>query len=293
MVAVLTVALLGLLVFAGWLTLRQRQQPMPEPAETTAATTLPAVTVAPTTEPTTAPTTEAPTEPPTEPPVPLNRFGVEDFGYTEGGAYLTCLTEPCLMGIDVSKYQKKVDWQQVKDAGFSFVMIRVGGRGYGEAGGMYADDMANTHYKNAKKAGFLIGAYFFSQAVTVEEAVEEAQYALKLTKDWELELPIVFDWEYISETARTANVDADTLTDCAIAFCDTIRQAGREAMIYYSPWFGNMHRDRLVDYPIWLALYKEEMTHPYYFDMWQYTCTGTVPGISGEADINIYFPREE
>ncbi len=292
MVAVLAAVLLGLLAFAVWLTW-QRLQPAPEPAETTAATTAPTETAAPTTEPTTVPTTEAPTEPPTEPPIPLNRFGAEDFGYAEGGTYLTCLTEPCLMGIDVSKYQKKVDWQQVKDAGFSFVMIRLGGRGYGESGGMYADDMAKTHYKNAKKAGFLIGAYFFSQAITVEEAVEEAEYALKLAKDWELELPIVFDWEYVSETARTAHVDADTLTACAIAFCDTIRAAGREAMIYYSPWFGNMHRDQLVDYPIWLALYKEEMTHPYYFDMWQYTCTGTVPGISGETDINIYFPREE
>jgi GH25 family lysozyme M1 (1,4-beta-N-acetylmuramidase) len=254
--------------------------------ETTAPTTIATTRTEPTEE-TTEPTTLPPTEP-TEPPIPLNRFGPEDFAYQ--GDYLTCVSEDCLLGIDVSKYQGYIDWQQVKEAGFSFVMIRVGYRGYGQAGNMRPDDMANTHYRGAKEAGLMVGAYFFSQATNEEEAREEALYALELTKDWELDLPIVFDWEYIDEEARTAEVDADTLTACAIAFCQEISDAGRRTMIYYSPWFGNMHLEQLTEYPQWLALYKDQMDYRYHFDMWQYTCTGSVPGVKGEVDINIFFP---
>lgn len=230
--------------------------------------------------------TEASTEP-TESPIPLNRFTPEDFDYA--GDYLTCVSEPCLMGIDVSKYQSEIDWEQVKEAGFSFVMIRVGYRGYGESGTLRPDDMAAIHYRGAKEAGLLIGAYFFSQAVNEEEAIEEAQYALELTEDWELDLPIVYDWEYIGEEARTANVDADTLTACAIAFCQEISDVGRRTMIYVSPWFGNMHLDQLTEYPQWIALYKDHMDYKYHFDMWQYTSTGSVPGVKGDVDINIFF----
>lgn len=242
---------------------------------------------------TTAPTTmqtEPPTEP-TEPPGLPNRFTPADFAYD--GDYLTCVSEECLMGIDVSKYQGHIDWEQVKEAGFSFVMIRVGYRGYGKAGTMRPDEMADNHYQGAKAAGLQVGAYFFSQATNEEEAREEALYALELTKDWELDLPIVFDWEYISEEARTAEVDADTLTACAIAFCQEISDMGRKTMIYVSPWFGNLHLDQLIEYPQWLALYKDQMDYKYHFDMWQYTCTGSVPGVQGDVDINIFFPYWE
>ena len=259
----------------------QREEPT-EPLQTTLPT-----------QTTLLPTTEA-TLPPTEPTEPLitpNRFTPDDFAYV--GDYLTCVTEDCQMGIDVSKYQSAIDWQQVKEAGFSFVMIRVGYRGYGQAGTMRPDEMAKNHYRGAKDAGLEVGAYFFSQAINEEEAREEALYALELTKDWELELPIVYDWEYISETARTAEVDADTLTVCAKAFCQEITDAGRKAMIYVSPWFGNLHLDQLNDYPQWIALYKDHMDYKHRFDMWQYTCEGSVPGVKGEVDINIFFPYWE
>ena len=249
-------------------------------------TTLPP---APTQMPTTV-ATEPPTEP-TEPPVTPNRFTPDDFVYV--GDYLTCVTEECQMGIDVSKYQGYIDWEKVKEAGFSFVMIRVGYRGYGEAGTMRPDDMANTHYRGAKAAGLEVGAYFFSQAINEEEAREEALYALELTEDWELDFPIVYDWEYIDEDARTAEVDADTLTACAIAFCQEISDAGRKTMIYVSPWFGNLHLDQLNEYPQWIALYKDYMDYKHHFDMWQYTCTGSVPGVKGDVDINIFFPYWE
>ena len=258
----------------------------PEVETTAPPTTLPTqTTLVPTTE-----ATEPPTEP-TEPPVTPNRFTPDDFAYV--GDYLTCVTEECQMGIDVSKYQSEIDWEQVKEAGFSFVMIRVGYRGYGQAGTMRPDEMADNHYRGAKAAGLEVGAYFFSQAINEEEAREEALYALELTENWELDLPIVYDWEYISEEARTAEVDADTLTICAKAFCQEISDAGRKTMIYVSPWFGNLHLDQLNEYPQWIALYKDYMDYKHHFDMWQYTCTGSVPGVEGEVDINIFFPYWE
>ena len=259
--------------------------PSVEPTQTLQTTLPPQTTVQPTAE------TVEQTTGPTEPYVPPNRFTPADFAYV--GDYLTCVSEECQMGIDVSKYQSTIDWEKVKEAGFSFVMIRVGYRGYGQAGTMRPDEMADRHYRGAKEAGLQIGAYFFSQATNEEEAREEALYALELTKDWEMDLPIVFDWEYISEEARTAGVDADTLTACAKAFCQEISDAGRKPMIYVSPWFGNLHLDQLAEYPQWIALYKDNMDYKYHFDMWQYTCEGSVPGVRGDVDINIFFPYWE
>ena len=249
-----------------------------QPPETTA----PVQTTHPATEETTAATT---VETEATESAPL------EFGYD--GDYLTCLSRQSILGIDVSKYQGYIDWQQVKDAGMSFAMIRVGFRGYGQAGNMVADDMAETNYWGAKNAGLMVGAYFFSQATTVEEAVEEAKMALELTKDWDMELPIVFDWEYIGDYARTAEVSDRMLTDCAIAFCEEIKAAGRKPMIYVAPWFGKLILEDLTEYPQWLALYTGRMTYHYHFDRWQYTCTATVPGVTGDCDVNMFFPYDD
>jgi GH25 family lysozyme M1 (1,4-beta-N-acetylmuramidase) len=280
LITVLAVSALGLLGFILW----QHFLPPPElPPETTPPA--PTQTVPTTTaEATTSGTTE-----PTLMPYPLTDLTAADFGYVDG--VFTCVTRDCLMGIDVSKYQGKVDWEQVKAAGYDFVMIRVGYRGYGKAGTMRPDDWAKRHYKGAKEAGLLVGAYFFSQSVNEEEAREEALYALELTEGWELDLPIVYDWEYIEE-GRAAEVDIDTLTRCAKAFCEEISDVGRRTMIYVSPWFGNLHLDQLEDYPQWLARYTDVLDYPYRFEMWQYTSSGTVPGVNGPCDINILFPYD-
>lgn len=233
-------------------------------------------------------TTQGPTEP-TLMPYPLTDLTAADFGYVDGN--FTCLTRKCLRGIDVSRYQEKVDWEKVKEAGYEFVMIRAGYRGYGQAGNMREDEWAQRNYKGAKKAGLMVGAYFFSQATNEEEAREEALYFLEITKDWELDMPMVFDWELIEE-GRAAKVDIDTLTRCAMAFCQEISDVGRRTMIYVSPWFGNLHLDQLEEYPQWVARYTDVLDYPYRFEMWQYTSSGTVPGVNGPCDINIYFPYD-
>ena len=247
----------------------------------------PQVTIPATTDPS-KPTESIPTEPPapTEPTLQSNPFAPGDF--TLQGSFMSCTKTQYQLGIDVSKYQQKVDWQKVADSGITFVIIRIGGRGYGQSGALYADDMAQSHYEGAKAAGLQVGAYFFSQAISVEEAREEAQYALQLTAQWELDMPIVFDWEYVSETARTANTDAQTVTACAAAFCEEILAANQKPMIYVRPELEKLILEDLAAYDHWVALYSETMDYPHAFAMWQYTKTGKLDGISGNVDINLY-----
>ena len=229
-------------------------------------------------------TTAAPS---TAPTLATNPFSAADFALKDG--YMTCLTDDWTSGIDVAEFQGEIDWQQVKQAGFDFVFIRVGGRGWGEEGKLYSDTMAQKYYKDAKAAGLKVGAYFFSQATTPEEAKQEAAYALKETAHWELDLPIAYDWEYISEDARTANMDSRTLTDCIIAFCETVKAGNRQPLLYTNPSQAGVgvYLEELEQYGTWIALYSEEMTYPYPFDFWQYTKEGSVPGINTVVDINL------
>lgn len=243
--------------------------------------------------PQTQPITEATTQVTTLPPPTENVFTPMDFGYE--GDYLTCLTDESVLGIDVSRYQGQIDWQQVKAAGVEFVMIRAGFRGYGQAGVMGEDAMAQVNYQGAKEAGLKVGCYFFSQAITVEEAVEEAEYVMDIIAQWELDMPLVYDWECLAADYRTMGVDARLLTDCTKAFCDTVKLAGYEPMVYFNPnqSYKEMYLEELTDYGFWLAMYSDEMDYPYKVDMWQYTNEGTVPGITGKVDINLFFPYEE
>lgn len=233
-------------------------------------------------------TTAEPTQA-TLPPPDANPYGPTDFQYD--GRYLTCLAGKSVLGIDVSSHQEAVDWQAVADAGIRFVMLRVGYRGY-ETGNIQADALAQENYLGARAAGLQVGAYFFSQAVSAREALDEADFLLDAIRDWELEMPVVYDWEYIDQDARTGNLDARTVTDCTLAFCQAIEDAGYQPMVYF-----NRHQaqdflclEELTRYPFWLALYSDRMTYPYKVDMWQYTSEGSVPGISGDVDINLFFP---
>lgn len=225
----------------------------------------------------------------TLPPPAANPYGPEDFAYE--GDYLTCLAGESMLGIDVSGYQQNVDWQQVAQSGVEFVMIRVGYRGQ-EQGLLAVDESAREHYIGAKEAGLKVGVYFYAQAVNVAEALEEAAFVLERIDGWELDMPVVYDWEYVSAEARTGQMDARTLTDCTKAFCQRIEQAGYKAMLYFNQSQGRdlLYLEELTDYGFWLAMYHEEMDYPYKLDMWQYTCTGSVPGIQGYVDINLYFP---
>lgn len=247
--------------------------------------------VLPETEPVeTVPPTTVPVETTAEtlPPPPENPYGPMDFKYE--GDYLTCIAGEAVLGIDVSTWQGEIDWQQVKDAGIEYAMIRVGYRST-DLGKLDTDGFAQINYEGASAAGVKVGAYFFSQAISAEEAAEEARYVLEIIKDWNVEMPIVYDWEYVDETARTAGLDARTLTDCTIAFCQTIEEAGYDSMIYFNEDQSHkkMYLEELTDYGFWLAMYDQVMDYAYKIDMWQYSNTGSVPGIEGNVDMNLYF----
>lgn len=233
------------------------------------------------------------TAPETEPTIPpeLNPYGPHDFQFSPSG-YLKLERERSFSGVDVSAFQGTIDWQKVKDSGIQFAIIRLGYRGYGKAGKMVEDEYARKNLKAVTEVGLPYGVYFFSQALNEKEVEEEVAFLLKILGDYKPDLPIVFDWEYISAEARTANMDARTLTDCALHFGKLIEEAGFTPMIYFN-WYQSNHYYYLKElerYPFWLALYQDRMTYPYRVEMWQYTSSGTVPGIEGNVDINVYMP---
>lgn len=239
--------------------------------------------------------TEPPEQTPTEPEQtqPSSYYDPADFQLDENG-FMTCLTADYATGIDVSFYQGEVDWQQVRSAGVEFVFIRVGSRGTTE-GKLYEDEKAQQYYKDAKAAGLKIGAYFYSQAVTPKEAEEEAWFVLQKIADWQLDLPVAYDWEWGGEGSRTDNMDKQMLTRCCLSFCEIIKNAGLSPILYFNSYQGirQMELEKLQDIPFWLAMYDAPMEFPYRVDYWQYTASGTVPGIEGIVDLNIFLPVQE
>lgn len=247
---------------------------------------------------TAAPAPTEPTEPPTEPeptlpPPEENPFDRLDFQYE--GRYLKLQEGRSVTGIDVSHWQKDIDWEQVRDSGVEFAMIRLGYRGY-EQGGLSLDTYAIANLEGAIAAGLDVGVYFFSQAVTPEEAEEEAYFVVEQLEPYKefVTMPVVFDWEHVSDSdARTASMrDPDILTDCTLAFLQTIEVSGYRPMVYFNrtqSW-KYLNLEEVKQYDFWLAAYTQRMDFPYKIHMWQYTNAGQVPGVEGECDINIYFP---
>ena len=196
-------------------------------------------------------------------------------------------------GIDVSVHQQKIDWQQVKESGVEFAMIQLGYRGY-KSGSLELDDYFLENMQGAADAGIKLGVYFFSQALNVDEAVEEAEFVINWLRGYDITYPVVFDWELVNETARTNEMDLLQLTNCALAFCETIQKAGYPAGIYFNQQFGYqmINLPSLEEYSFWLAEYADSPTFVYDFQMWQYTDQGSVPGISGAVDLNVAFHKK-
>lgn len=221
--------------------------------------------------------------------VPVNQLDNNKLTTESGYKYYG---EDCLVGIDVSSYNGDIDWAKVKNSGVDFAMIRIGGRGYGESGVLYSDDRAIQHLNEAKAQSIKVGVYFFSQAVNETEAIEEADYVKALLGDIELDFPIGFDWEIIeNDTARTDNVTAEELTDCARAFCDRVRELGYTPIIYSesNELYFKYDLQKLSDVDIWYCEYADTPSFYYEFSMWQYSCTGQVDGIDGDVDLNLCF----
>ena len=227
--------------------------------------------------------------------LPLNNYVQDNFSLNNRGHMsYTVNGDTCSsFGIDVSSYQGDINWQLVREDGVEFAFLRLGFRGYGEEGNIRLDDKFEANYEGAHNAGLDVGVYFYSQAISVEEAIEEAHFVLDKLNGRPLEYPIVFDWETVytgsdEDIPRTEDVMPHTLTLSAIAFCETIQDAGYEAMIYTNKRQAVLKYDmrQLANYPVWLAQYNTTLSYIYDFDIWQYG-VGTVDGIEGEVDLNI------
>lgn len=195
-----------------------------------------------------------------------------------------------LTGIDVSYYQGDIDWTAVAADGIDFAFIRVGYRGYGE-GTLNEDECFKKNISGAIAAGIEVGIYFFSQAITEAEAIEEARYVLSLIDGYDVTWPVVFDWETIgSASARTDNLDGQSLTKCAVAFCEAVKNAGYTPMVYFNKTLGYLKYDmsQIQQYELWYAYYHEAPDFIYDYQIWQYGA-GAVKGISGQVDLNIAF----
>ena len=202
-----------------------------------------------------------------------------------------------LQGIDVSDHQGEIDWQAVADAGYEFVFVRVGFRGYGEEGTLNEDTMAIEYMQDAEAAGLEVGAYFFSQALNEEEAAEEAVFAADVIKrsGVRMTLPLVYDPEYIEGTqGRADNLSREQISANAHAFKEAAEKTlNCKTALYTNLYWENncFDNEALNDFEIWYADYNETPQTPYQFTWWQYSETGSVPGIKGEMDLNLWIRR--
>lgn len=195
------------------------------------------------------------------------------------------------VGVDISKYQDYVDFVKLQKAGVDYVMLRVGARGYG-SGQIVMDDYFQDNIKRATDAGLQVGVYFFSQAITEDEAREEANFVLENIMDYNITYPVAFDMEHIeNDTARIDSLSKSEKTKITKAFLDTIQDAGYKAMIYGDKeWLlKDIDMSKLTAYDIWLSQIEDIPDYPYKFTMWQYNTTATIDGIAGYTDLNISF----
>ncbi len=194
-------------------------------------------------------------------------------------------------GIDVSKHQGKINWQQVAADGVEFAFIRVALRGYG-TGKLVEDEYFQQNIKGATAAGIKVGVYIFSQAINEEELLEEANFVLEKIAPYKVECPVVYDVEKVSSADGRMNaLSVEERTRLTLLFCQTIENAGYKPMIYHNMEMGAMLLDlaQLENYDKWFAYYNQDMYYPYEYKVLQYSEKGSVNGISTAVDLNISF----
>ena len=224
-----------------------------------------------------------------------NPYDTEAFFYDEKGRL--CYEDErwtSFIGVDVSSYQKDVDWQMVAADGVEFAMVRLGYRGY-SSGLLNLDPYFEQNVHGARSCGLVTGVYFFSQALTPEEAMDEARFVLRKIRGLRIDGPIAFDMEYVEGADRINGLTVEEKTAIADAFCQFIEKNGYEAMIYGNPtWFSeDVDLSLLTHHEIWLAHYTDLTQWPFGYSMWQYTDKGSVAGIAGGCDLNIWLKEKK
>ena len=225
--------------------------------------------------------------------VPRNNYEPDNFFIEDGDSLMYYhdgdANRISHVAVDVSSYQTGVDWEAVKAAGVDMAIIRAGYRGYG-TGSIVTDDMFESHMEGALEAGLDVGVYFFTQAVNYDEGVEEAKYTLSLIRDYNVKGPVVIDTEIIyAEGARTEDLDIEARTDSIVGFCETVKAAGYEPMVYSNRnWFvQELDMARVGNYKLWLAHYANQPDFPYLYTIWQYTSEGRLSGNGMDLDLTV------
>ncbi len=198
------------------------------------------------------------------------------------------------IGLDVSFYNNQIDWTAVKAQGIDFVIVRLGGRGWGSRGVLYGDRQTQIYLRGAREAGLEIGAYFYSTAKNPAEALEEASAALATLDGMSLDLPLFIDMEYSGNYpyGRSDTLSQGMRADIVSTFCDAVESAGYRAGIYASEGYLRYDLDSQATswLPVWLASYTVDNLLPTYtgkYEIWQYTDSGRVGGIDGPVDMNL------
>ena len=195
------------------------------------------------------------------------------------------------LGVDLSKYQKGVDFAAIQSEGIDFCILRVGARGY-ETGVIQEDEKFQEFLTGAEAVGMPVGLYFFSQAVTEAEAIEEANFVISKIGEHKISYPIAYDMEFIeNDNARIETLTKAEKSNIALAFLNRIEEAGYTGMLYGNKeWLlKRIELHRFENYDVWLAEEKNIPDYPYVYSMWQYTKQGEVYGIEGYVDLNISF----
>lgn len=231
---------------------------------------------------------------PIDPELQKNDYAMENLVILDSGEvqYVKGGEVTSYKGIDVSKFQGKIDWKKVAEDGVKFAFVRVGFRGYGEKGVLAEDETARDNLKGANDAGIKVGVYFYTQAITREEAIEEVNMVLDMIAPYQIDCPVVIDVERVSSASGRMNaLDAQTRTEIVKTFCESIDAAGYHPMIYHNLEMAAVMLDiaELEKYDKWFAYYKNEFYYPYAYQVWQYSDKGRVQGISGDVDMNVAF----
>jgi len=191
-------------------------------------------------------------------------------------------------GIDVSEWVENIDFRKIRSAGMDFVIFRVGYRGY-ETGKFVLDTALADYLKQAATAGLKIGAYFVSQAVNEQEAIEEAQYVIDHVKGYTLEMPIYIDLEEVYDKARTDDLTKEDYTKIIQAFIDTVEEQGYEGGVYANEaWYQEkVDLTKLKDFDLWLAKYADKPGDSLAVNMWQFSSEGLISGSDMWVDLNV------
>lgn len=224
--------------------------------------------------------------------LPVSSYNAEDF-YVDGEFISYRGNEfEVLRGIDVSEHQLEIDWEKVYGEGVEFAIIRAAYRGYSE-GLIYEDKFFRDNIEGALEQGIKVGVYFFSQAINAEEARQEAHFLIDLVDGYELDLPVFYDWEHVSNVGETRadHLDGTAITDNCLAFAEVIEDAGYEAGVYFYRGLGYVQYElgRLGDLVFWAAAPGSVPDFYYDHKIWQYSYTAQVEGIAKDTDLNLMF----